>query len=126
MVKRWSITRLAQTKMLFLAITTHCAMLYMTARIVLLKLKKDGILDDIEYKFVYDEGNNAHEEREKFGGGTEMKEKMSIPILSIMVSSIDIPQNWKDKITSSDEKGRPTEIVYDGPLSKETIKIAYW
>ena len=104
---------------------TLCNVIY-DSKNRIVKIKKDGILDDIEYKFVYDEGNNAHEEREKFGGGTEMKEKMSIPILSIMVSSIDIPQNWKDKITSSDEKGRPTEIVYDGPLSKETIKIAYW
>ena len=104
---------------------TLCNVIY-DSKNRIVKIKKDGILDDIEYKFVYDEGNNAHEEREKFGGGTEMKEKMSIPILSIMVSSIDIPQNWKDKITSSDEKGRPTEIVYDGTLSKETIKIAYW
>lgn len=104
---------------------TLCYVIY-DSKNRIVKIKKDGILDDIEYKFVYDEGNNAHEEREKFGGGTEMKEKMSIPILSIMVSSIDIPQNWEDKITSSDEQGRPTEIVYDGNLYKETVKIAYW
>lgn len=77
-------------------------------------------------KFVYDEGNNAHKERDKYMGGTEAEEKMSIPIFDIIGHSIHIPQNWEDKITSSDEKGRPTEIVYDGTLSKETIKIAYW
>lgn len=77
-------------------------------------------------KFVYDEGNNAHKERDKFMGGTETEEKMSIPILDITGHSIHIPQNWEDKITSSDEKGRPTEIVYDGTLSKETVKITYW
>lgn len=104
---------------------TLCNVIY-DSKNRIVKIKKDGILDDIEYKFVYDEGNNAHEEREKFGGGTEMKEKMSIPILSIIVSSINIPQNWEDKITSSDEQGRPTEIVYDGNLYKETVKIAYW
>lgn len=35
-------------------------------------------------------------------------------------------KNWEDKITSSDEQGRPTEIVYDGLLHKETVKITYW
>ena len=92
----------------------------------IVKIKKDGILDGVEYKFVYDEGNNAHEERDKFKGGTETKEKISIPILDIIGNSIDIPQNWEDKVTSSDEQGRPTEIVYDGTLYKETVKITYW
>ena len=104
---------------------TLCNVIY-DSKNRIVKIKKDGILDDIEYKFVYDEGNNAHEKREKFGGGTETKEKMSIPILSIMVSSIDIPKNWEDKIISSDEQGRPTEIVYDGNLYKVTVKITYW
>lgn len=104
---------------------TLCNLIY-DSKNRIVKIKKDGILDDTVYKFVYDEGNNAHEEREKFGGGTETAEKMSIPILDIIGNSIDIPQNWEDGVTSSDEQGRPTEIVYDGTLYKETVKIAYW
>ena len=77
-------------------------------------------------KFVYDEGNNAHKVKDKFMGGTETEEEMSIPIFDITGHRIHIPQNLEDEITSSDEQGRPTEIVYDGILSKETIKIAYW
>ena len=76
--------------------------------------------------FAYDEGNNAHEVINDFWGDTKTKEEISIPILDIIGCSIYIPRNWKDKITSSDEQGRPTEITYDGNLSKETIKIAYW
>ena len=96
----------------------------MTAKNRIVKIKNDNILD--ETKFAYDEGNNAHEEREDFWGNAKTEEKMSIPILGIIVSSIDIPQNWEDKITSSDEQGRPTEIVYNGILHKKTVKIAYW
>ena len=76
--------------------------------------------------FAYDEENNAHEEREDIWGNAKTEEKMSIPILDIIGSSIYIPKNWEDKITSSDEQGRPTEIVYDGLLHKETVKITYW
>lgn len=76
--------------------------------------------------FAYDEENNAHEEREDIWGNAKTEEKMSIPILDIIGSSIYIPKNWEDKITSSDEQGRPTEIVYDGILHKETVKITYW
>ena len=76
--------------------------------------------------FAYDEDNNAHEEREDIWGNAKTEEKMSIPILDIIGSSIYIPKNWEDKITSSDEQGRPTEIVYDGLLHKETVKITYW
>ena len=76
--------------------------------------------------FTYDEENNAHEEREDIWGNAKTEEKMSIPILDIIGSSIYIPKNWEDKITSSDEQGRPTEIVYDGLLHKETVKITYW
>ena len=76
--------------------------------------------------FAYDEGNNAHEVINDFWGDTKTKEEISIPILEIIGCSIYIPHNWEDKITSSDEQGRPTEITYDGILSKETIKIAYW
>ena len=89
-------------------------------RIVKIKDEYDTI------KFVYDEGNNAHKEREDFWGNAKTEEKMSIPILDITGHSIHIPQNLEDKITSSDEKGRPTEIVYDGILQKETLKITYW
>lgn len=76
--------------------------------------------------FAYDEENNAHEEREDIWGNAKTEEKMSIPILDIIGSSIYIPKNWEDKITSTDEQGRPTEIVYDGLLHKETVKITYW
>lgn len=89
-------------------------------RIVKIKDEYDTI------KFVYDEGNNAHKEREDFWGNAKTEEKMSIPIFDITGHSIHIPQNLEDKITSSDEKGRPTEIVYDGILQKETVKITYW
>ena len=100
---------------------TLCNVIYDSKnRIVKIKDEYDTI------KFVYDEGNNAHKERENFWGNAKTEEKMSIPIFDITGHSIHIPQNSEDKITSSDEKGRPTEIVYDGTLSKETIKIAYW
>ena len=100
---------------------TLCNVIYDSKnRIVKIKDEYDTI------KFVYDEGNNAHKEREDFWGNAKTEEKMSIPIFDITGHSIHIPQNSEDKITSSDEKGRPTEIVYDGTLSKETIKIAYW
>ena len=43
-----------------------------------------------------------------------------------MGAEVNSRSNWGDKITSSDEQGRPTEIVYDGLLHKETVKITYW
>lgn len=64
--------------------------------------------------------------RENITGGTQTEKDMSIPILYIIGNSIEIPKNWEDKIIYSDEQGRPTEIVYDGNLSKETVKITYW
>lgn len=64
--------------------------------------------------------------RENITGGTQTEKDMSIPILYIIGNSIEIPKNWEDKITSTDEQGRPTGIICDGTIYKDIAKITYW